>query len=465
MSFEQFEAAPSLRPFLNLGCLLDIPTGKYYTGKRGESVLNGGLSYLTGIGGRGNTFKSTIAHYMTLVALDRYANAKGIVYDTEMSLTIHRMHQLAAAMPMIGGLDLAEDRRLIVTDATIYQGNKFFALYKEGLETKRKDGKKNMGATPFLDRHGEYIQAFYPSVGEIDSFSQFSTDSVEKIQDGAELGEAGRNIEAMRGAMAKNQMMMELPGLTGGAGAYLILTAHMGDTVMDDPYAPAQKKLGFLKNKVKFKNVPEKFTFLMNNCWYCLSADPLINQTTKGPEFPRHSDDKIKGDPDLMVVKLQNLRAKSGPTGMPFELLVSQSEGVLVGLSEFNYIKTYERFGLGGHDKSYYLELLPDVNLQRTTIRGKIDDNAQLRRALEITSEMCQMKNLWHHLPDSLLCTPKELYEDLKAKGYDWDRLLNTRGYWVFNDVDHPLDFLSTMDLLNMRAGTYHPYWYGELPK
>lgn len=463
MSFEQFEAAPPLRPFLNLGCLFDIPTGKYHTGKDGESILNGGLAYLTGIGGRGNTFKSTIAHFMTLSALDRYANAKGIVYDTEMSLTIDRMHQLAADMPNIGGLDLSEDRRLIVTDATMYSGNKFFALYKESLAAKRKDQKTYMAETPFLDRNGNNVKAYIPSVGEIDSFSQFSTDSVEKIQEAAEVGESGRNIEAMRGAMAKNQMMMELPGLTGGSGAYLTLTAHMGDTVMDDPYAPPQKKLAFLKNKIKFKNVPEKFTFLVNNCWYCLSAEPLINQTTKGPEFPRHSDDKVKGDPDLMVVRLQNLRGKSGPTGLPFEILVSQSEGVLVGLSEFNYIRTYERYGLGGHDKSYYLELLPDVNLQRTTIRGKIDENPLLRRALEITSEMCQMKNLWHHLPEGLLCTPKELYEDLKAKGYDWTRLLTTRGYWIYNGVQHPLPFLSTLDLLNMRQGIYHPKWYGPL--
>ena len=79
---------------------------------------------------------------------------------------------------------------------------------------------------------------------------------------------------------------------------------------------------------------------------------------------------------------------------------------------------------------------------------------------MEITNEMCWINNIWKDLPEGLMCTPKELYEDLKAKGYDWNTLLeNTRGYWTFDNDNQPLQFLSTMDLLNMRAGTYHPYW------
>ena len=154
-----------------------------------------------------------------------------------------------------------------------------------------------------------------------------------------------------------------------------------------------------------------------------------------------------------------NLRSKSGPTGLPFELVISQSEGVHVGLTEFNYIRSMDRFGLGGHDRSYYLELLPEVALSRTTIRGKIDSNPRLQRALEITSELCQITHLWHDVPKDKLCTPKQLYEDIKAKGYDWDELLDTRAWWTFDDYDHPIKRLTTMDLLNMRLGEYTPYW------
>ncbi len=37
-----FDQAPRLRPFLNIGCLMDIPTGRYYEGNNGEMILNGG---------------------------------------------------------------------------------------------------------------------------------------------------------------------------------------------------------------------------------------------------------------------------------------------------------------------------------------------------------------------------------------------------------------------------------------
>jgi hypothetical protein len=57
------------------------------------------------------------------------------------------------------------------------------------------------------------------------------------------------------------------------------------------------------------------------------------------------------------------------------------------------------------------------------------------------------------------MCSTKQLYDDLKAKCYDWDQILSeTRSWWTL-DPDHPKKFLSTMDLLKMRVGQYHPYW------
>lgn len=464
MSFSNnFKPAPPVRPMMNIGCLLDIPTGMYMPGKNGESILMGGLAHLTGVGGRGNTFKSAITFFMLLTALNRYKHSSGMVYDTELSATRARFKQLSASfMPELIPL-LDDENKFILSDKTNYSGNVWYDLIKEVLNNRGNDAKE-MGTLPVVDKEGKNIKSLFPAVFACDSLSQFQTDSLAKIQDN-EIGDSGRNIEALRDAMAKNQMIMELPGVTGKGGGYGIFTAHMGDEHQLDPYAPPQKKLAFLKNKVKFKNVPEKFSFLMNNCWYALSSEPLINQTTKGPEFPRHGEDQMKGDPDLMVVNLMNLRGKSGPTGLPITLVVSQSEGVLPGLSEFYFIKGMSRYGLGGNDRNYFLELCPEIALQRTTVRGKIHTEPRLRRALEITSEMCQMKHLWQHLPEGFVCEPAELYADLKKKGYDWNVLLDTRGFWVYEEDKHPLPFLSTMDLLNMRQGTYHPYWLKEKPK
>lgn len=461
---DSFTNSPKIRPYLNIGCLFDIPTGSYRPGKHGEQILNGGLAYVTGIGGRGNTYKSTTAHFFVLRVMDRYRKADGIVYDTEISLTIDRLKHLSRWLDFTKQEDLETSDRFVLTDKTVEVGNKWFDKFKTILQERKKNFKNHELTTPFIDDNGQLIKAFNPLLAEIDSFSMMDIEAVERMYDKNEIGESGLNTEALKSAAAKSQLMMQLPGLTGGSGGYVILTAHVGDQHQLDPYAPPAKKLSFLKGKVTFKRVPENFTFLTNNCWYCLSASVLINQTTKAPEFPKDSKEELAGDTDLMIITMQNLRGKAGPTGLPFEIIVSQRDGVHVGLTEFNYIKSHEKFGIGGHDRSYYLELVPDISLQRTTVRSKIDAEPRLQRALEITSELCQMKNLWHHLPSGFVCSPKELYEGLKTKGYDWDILLNTRGYWMFEEDVGPdtKPFLSSMDLLNMYHGTYHPYWLSD---
>lgn len=98
--------------------------------------------------------------------------------------------------------------------------------------------------------------------------------------------------------------------------------------------------------------------------------------------------------------------------------------------------------------------------MQRTTVRGKIRDNPRLQRALEIQSEMCQMENLGFGQARGYLMEPKELYTKIKEMGYNWDELLETRGYWDFEENKNPKNFLSTLDILRMAKGEYVPYWY-----
>lgn len=483
MSFlSRFKPAPPVRARLNMGCLFDIPTGAYKKGKHGESILNGGLSPITGIGGRGNMYKSTLAHFFTLRTLDRFPCAFANVYDTEESLDIERLEQLSQPLPNLSletpfYQEMDEEgnflSRIMLTSKSVMFGNVWFDEFRKEMKERKSLKKSEMRTSPFIDKDGKPIMMRPPVVGEVDSFSQLDIESHDRKLDGTEIGEAGLNMEAMDSARAKSQLMMQLPGVTAMGGGYIILTAHVGDEHQLDPYSPPAKKLSFFKGKSKFKRVPENYTLLTNNLWYCFSAAPLINQTTKAPEFPRDSSDDLKGDTDLMRITVQNLRGKSGPTGLPSDIIVSQREGVQVGLTEFWYLKENKSkggvaFGFGGHDKSYFLELVPDVNMRRTSVRKSINDNPKIRRALEITSEICQMGNVWHHMDRSLLIDPKDLYTQIKEKGYDWDILLGeTRSYWMFEEdvTDDTPKFLSTLDILHMARGEYHPWWYDALVK
>lgn len=472
---QDFEQPSHIKPMINVGAGLDVPTGYYVKGRRGEMILVGGLGAITAIVGRGNRFKSTVLHFMMLSAINRIMSTvrtSAGTYDTEVNIHEPALKRFIRIFEYITDMILT-DGTWNITDKTIYSGTKWYEKLKEFLDRKKKIEKEIMVDTPFFDRDGVTpLRIMTPTFCEIDSFTEFETDDVIKMQDENELGDSGGNTIHMRQGLAKTRFLMEAPTLFNAHNHFLLLTAHLDDAVQvaAGPYAPQPvKKLQHMKAGDKIKGVTGKFFFLMNNCWHATSAVPLINQGTKGPEYPKDAEDNTPGDTDLNEVVLTQLRSKSGLSGYNLTLVVSQSEGVLPSLTEFHLIKSfkdknYERFGISGTLQNYSLDLLPDVKLSRTTVRGKIDTDPKLRRALNITAELCQIyqfqKDHW-----DLLCSPKELYEGLIKQGYDWDVLLNTRSWWTVNDKDHPLPYLSTLDLLNMYHGMYKPYWLKESKK
>lgn len=464
--------APNVKVLINIGATFDIPTGTFLECSHGEYVLNGGLGTATAVVGKGNSFKSTLMHYGVICASARISESPGIeeagdtnigTYDTEVNVHENRLVQLMQRFPIYAKTNLLENGKWVVTDKTVYSGNKWHEQIKDYLNLKVANAKKLELPTPFWDRNRQLLKIIVPSFGELDSLTEFQTDDVLKVIDENELGDSGGNTMFMREGLAKAKFLREIPNLSSRAYHYISMTAHIGkDIVMaSGPMnAPPPKKLQHLKNGDTIKGATDKFTFLMSNCWHAYNASPLTNQGTKGPEYPRNPEDNNPGDTDLNVVLVRQLRSKSGQSGIVLEIVVSQSEGVLPELTEFHYIKNQDRFGISGTMQHYNLDVYPDLKLSRTTVRSKIDNDPLLRRAMNITSELCQMHQLWHHMDDGILCTPKELYTDLKALGYDWDKdLLTTRGWWCLNNDKHPVPFLSTMDLLRIRKGLYKPYW------
>jgi hypothetical protein len=465
-----FTPAPSIKILINIGALMDIPTGFYLRGKYGESILNGGLGALTGVVGIGNNFKSTIMHYMMLSAASKIAYATETsmtTYDTEVNIHEEQLRKFAKKIELFKDQDIFDSGLWTITDKTVYYANDWYEILKDFLKHKKQNASKIMVETPFLDRDKQLLKIMTPTFSEVDSLSEFETADVAKIKDDNELGDSGGNMIHARQGLAKTRFLMDMPIMSSGNYHFMLMTAQIGKQMQmasgPVPQAPT-KKLNYLKNGDTLKGVTDKFTFLMSNCWHAYNATPLLNQSTKGPEYPRHPDDNKPGDTDLNIVSLRQLRSKSGPSGTVIDIVVSQSEGVIPELTEFHYIKNSDRYGISGSLQNYVLDLLPDVKLSRTTVRTKLAENPKLKRALNITAELCQMKNLWRDLEPGLLCEPKQLYNDLIQLGYDWDILLNTRGWWTVDNDKQTIPFLSTMDLLRMRKndGSYFPYWLNE---
>ena len=460
-----FTEVDPCKVFYNIGSLMDIPTGRYVKGQRGENILNGGLSVLTAIVGRGNTYKSTIMHYMMLSASNSVASC-GIMpyintYDTEMNIDMDRLLEFSKRFDQFKDIDILQMGAWCVTDKTNHLGNEWYKILKEFLKTEKiKNRKEYLFDTPFIGKDGSVISTIFPSFTEVDSISEFETADIEEIQDKNQLGDAKGNTIHMRAGLAKTRLLMELPGLCNESSNYMLMSAHIGATiaVQQGPYtAPPPKKLQHMKMGDEIKGVPNKFYFLPNIVWQTMACSLLINQGTKGPEYPKTRGATNESAQDLNIVTLKTLRCKSGPTGHSIDLIVSQSEGVLPSLSEFNYVKENGRYGLDGNVLNYSMALYPEAKLSRTTVRETIDNDPMLRRAIKITADLLQIKMYHKGLPFEIP-SPQELYAKLSKK-YDWKKLLETRDYWTFKHYENPVPFLSTLDLVDMYYDKYTPYF------
>lgn len=466
-----FIDSPSIRPSLNVGCMFDIASGVWHLGKRGESLLNGGLLYSTGFTGRANMYKSTLAHYHYLMARLYYRQVtNGVCYDTEIpSISQYRMNHLYQMLQKHGTIDELPffndedetERKMRLTDAAMMKGEDFWeaVLNKGGQKVDNKD----LLTTPFMISPSKpekgTLQMIRPSLYEIDSFSNMTFETIEDTLDkNSDITSSKNNTLEMTSARFKASMINRMSHVLPRHSDFLIMTAHAGDNIVLDPYAPSQQKLAFLKH-LKLKKVPEPFTFLVNNLYFNASMKTMQHKDTKAPLYPRDVNDDQEGETDLQCVTTVNLRGKNGKSGLPIDILFSQQDGVIANLTEFNYCKENE-FGISGNDRTYFLDLCPDVKLSRTTVRSKLDEIQQASAAAHLTAEIAYMFNNNNLIKTRYGIEMPELYKTISEKGGDWEKILSCRNHWVFEEqFDTERNFISSMDLLRWAKGEYTPYW------
>lgn len=467
--FGDMKEAPTLRPLFNVGCLFDLLTGNFYPGPKGEYYCSGGLSNVVGLGGRGNSYKSTLAHYLTLSTINRYHDtAQALVYDSEPPALSHqRLLSLSVRFANISENDfIADSPKVFRTDSVEYPGEKFVAEVEKRLlrrELEKAVAKADTLATPFIDSRGSPIKIFKPAIVEIDSLSQMPFSHTEKISQEKEIGDGAANTLEMRMMGAKSALISKMARLPAATGSCWIMTAHMGDGIVIDPHAPSQKKLAFLSS-VKFKRVPENYTILTNNLWVATLSSLLVDKD-KRPEYPFNKADDQEKSKDLNIVDFIAVRNKTGPSGYTLPMVISQSRGLCVSATEFHFCrKQANYYGIHTTNKQdFTYQLYPTVEFTRRTLQETYNNSYIFQRVSELTSQLLQIK-LYPHLNQQwghLIESPKKIHENLVNRGYNLDVLFGvTRGYWQFTEIDDGLYPLSSLDLLRMNAGEYHPYWY-----
>ena len=455
----------NMRPNINIGCTMDIPTSSIITGQKGESIINGGLSSIEGIAGLGNNFKSTLLHYLTLRAMDRMEATKPDfvtlhTYDTEnnMSLNLDRYNHLGNEVCTYLPKDLINNNIWTITTKSESPGMVWVKdfLYKH-INEKTNDKNNLVTYTAFKNKiTNEPLKLFYPSFIEIDSLSELEDNGTMDALETNELNKT--NTLFMQQGLFKSKVMKDLPRLSNQSNTYISLTVHLGKKIdmSTGPFSPKPvKELQYSKQDEKFKGATDKLNFLTTHLWKAFGASALINPATKEPEFPIHEDDVTT---DLNIIKLLQYRSKTGHSGYTLEIAVSQNDGVSAEFTEYYYLRN-NKYGIGGTPRSFYLELIPDVKLNKKSVRKKLKENTKLARACNILTEIHQL-SIYKPQYKILMCSGEELYKDIIDLGYDWDILLQTRGWWGIEQYNKKVvPFLSSVDILKMRKGLYFPYW------
>lgn len=455
------QTADTSTPKLNVGCLFDHFSGRYSECEAGVMVLNGGASFINAVVGENNQFKSTLMDYFMLSAQDKYYDtSNSFYYETEGSKDVEGLEYRARHMPRIAEAGMEGNEKFLFTNMLKLSGNAYWDIRK-GYGEQKIDKKKPLPllTTPFINHDGTRIKMIPPTFEEIDSWSMMSFDAIEEKFGDVAIGHKDNNMMFMNDGRYKTQIMMQMPGLNGRHGIYSMMTAHIGSKVQMDPNAPPFKIMADLQSGKSLKNATEKFTFVPNNMWFVHSRKPF----TDGSQLPLYGRGEMgtKEDKDLVKVRCMNLRGKYGQSGAPFDLAFSQADGLLPHLTQLHYIReTNKYFGMGTNNTNLSLTLYPDCKMTRNSARDKIDEDYKLRRALELTSGLCQIKNFMWALGPQTGMPVEDIFEKIKSQKIDWDELLgNTRGHWQFDEVKEDKHYLSAYDLIRIASGKYKPYW------
>lgn len=458
-------------PQPNTGTVLDISAGNWVRGHKGQWILNGGFALFWVIAALPNMFKSALAAAYSAAVLRAFLQSQMHVHDTETTMVherVERLTRLAMHIKLANMKvpeNLMSEGRMFFTSSVDYDGTQITNLLKEFAKDREKNEKKI--DLEILDpaRDNKPYKYYVPMIEFWDSLSGLKAESATQMLEEGSVGTKDLNMLAMRVNSGKSQIVEQLPDLTAKHGIYFCGTSHVGQTYQLDPNKPNVKVLKHLKGDIKLKRVPENLSFQTGNCYVITAMEPLIHKGTKEPKWPWEQGDKDGHGIDLIKLTLINQRGKFGISGVPLPQVVSQKDGLLPGESNFEYLTDNGRFGLVGDDKKYALALTPDVSLQRTTLRQSFREHWKLQRAALILVEMHWMFTYWTNFDFSLVCEPIQLYEDIKKMGYDWDLLLDTRFWFMSIEEGKNIPYVSTMDLLRIRAGLYHPYWYPKTRK
>jgi hypothetical protein len=323
-----------------------------------------------------------------------------------------------------------------------YDINNTFKLINDIAMQKKDNPKEWQIDSPFIDPFtGKQAKAWIPHIIFTDSLTAMFTDEeIDMLLDSG-IGTGKAKTYAMANGNAKAVFIGAVRRYAELYGMCFLMTAQIGDKIEMDHF-PSAKESPFMKQKDKAKGASAIFKTLCSNLFQMISCKVL--KDGDDPHYP------FRNSPtdDVQEVTVQLIRTKTIGSGPATPIITSQEYGLLDSVTNFHYLKLNN--GLLGNNRKQQAPLLPDVTISRNTVREQTLENAQLRRALEISAQLCYIKHHWctNKIPLNFNISDEDMLKKLTEKKM-LDRVLNSRGYWTY-DENNKQEYFACLDLLQM---------------
>lgn len=431
----------AFNPYINTGTMFDLLTGRFEPSVNGGWVLNGGLSQCTGVIGRAQTYKSTMAGSLVAKAMEIHPQAECYIFETENAYNVDRYLSFANDPDSL-------KNRICFQSSTDISLTEFYDQFIKLAEMKEKQKKDYYVETPFKEEgSNKPKKAWIPTFVLVDSFSRARADKTISKYEESSIDDSSFNSANLADGGFKTRIMTDLPMRAAKAGIYVIMTAHVGEKFVLDPYAGNNmKQLQFMKNTDKMKNVGSNFEFLTTALLQTVKAVVLQNKDKKC-EYPAD----YSTDLELNEITTALIRCKNNASGSQIPFVISQYKGILDALMNFVFLKNQKNFGMDvkGNNQGFSPYLTPDVILTKNKFREMTDNDYGLCRALELIAQLCFIQTYWStwRLPEYISMPVDEFAAKLKnSQKCSIDRVLQSTGVWSTSKQER--ERMTIMDVL-----------------
>ena len=372
----------------DLGLDAGIPTG--FTGFdimtstiekdefRKRNRLSGGLfPKVYTIVGESGTGKSTLISQLVSSSINNFKSLYGqeggdvFIFDTEGFHTPTRFGELS------GWSDEYLFEKLYL-DKETFTPSKIFNIVRKIAETKENSKEFFKINSKFSTLDNRKHEIYIPTYIIIDSIVNMTEVNEFEHTKGGDLKdtELVSNMEGMLNAKNNTNFLKKIKSYLVKYNITVILVNHIVDRPNINPYEKVNRDIPWLPANKTLKGGKQMFF----QTAFLPRLEFVKNHTReKDQEF----GPKIHGQ----INSITFWKNKNGIENVTYPMVFDSRMGYIAELSDFEFLQNVG-YGLVGNSGSCYLEILPEIKLNKKTLFDACTENPMIARAIQFTTKL-----------------------------------------------------------------------------